>query len=145
MPEAPLRVLVDTNVVLDLILNREPFVEDAIQLFALGEAGHLELLLSTDAVTTIFYIVSKNRDASAAQEAIARLLRIMSLAVLDEAAILAGMALRFKDIEDAMVAAVAAKARAWGIVTRNVRDFKGSPVPALEPKELLAAWAAQQL
>lgn len=143
MPDNPLRVVVDTNVVLDLLLNREPFVQDALQVFALGEAGHLELLLSTDAVTTIFYIVAKNRDAAIAREAVTRLLGLMSLAVLDEPAVLSGLALDFEDVEDAMVAAVAAKSKAWGIVTRNVRDFAGSPVPAMTPQALLAAWGAR--
>lgn len=138
-----MRVLVDTNVALDLLQDRRPFVMDALQLFALGEAGRVELLLSTDAISTIFYVVSKNADAKAARKAISTLLDFVALVALDEQAVLHGMALGLEDIEDALVAAVAEKAQAEAIITRNTKDFKRSPVRAITPKEFLSFWAAQ--
>ena len=72
MDNRPVRILVDTNVALDLLLNREPFAIDALQLFALAEAEKVELLLSTDAISTIFYVVRKNCDSSVAREALSR-------------------------------------------------------------------------
>lgn len=138
-----MRVLVDTNVALDLLQDRRPFVMDALQLFALGEAGRVELLLSTDAISTIFYVVSKNADAKAARKAISTLLDFVTLVALGEQAVLHGMALGLEDIEDALVAAVAEKAQAEAIITRNTKDFKRSPVRAITPKEFLSFWAAQ--
>lgn len=140
----PARVMVDTNVALDLVQNREPFVADAVHLFALAEAGDVQLLLSTDAISTIFYVVCKNADARTGREAIAKLLDFVTLAPLDESAVVKGLALDFVDVEDALVAAVAQKHRAAAIVTRNARDFKNSPVPAMEPKEFLAALEARK-
>ncbi len=139
-----MRVLVDTNVALDLLLAREPFDIDAIQLFALSEAGKFDLLLSTDAISTIFYVVSKNRNASKAREAISKLLDFVTLVSLDERAVLHGLALDFADIEDALVASVAESANARVIITRNVKDFKNSPVPVMTPKEFLAFWSLRE-
>lgn len=143
MVDGSARILLDTNIALDLLLNRKPFVSDAIQILALAEAGRLEALLSTDAISTIFYVVSKNKDAAAGREAIAKLLDYVSLASLDERAVIRGLALDFSDVEDALVAAVAEKEGVAAIVTRNGSDFKNSPVPVMGPREFLAAWTAR--
>ena len=127
MDNRPVRILVDTNVALDLLLNREPFAIDALQLFALAEAEKVELLLSTDAISTIFYVVRKNCDSSVAREALAKLLDYVALVALDERAVIRGLATDFADVEDALVAAVAEKTGAAAIVTRNLSDF--SPLP----------------
>ena len=115
-----------------------------MHLFALAEAGDVQLLLSTDAISTIFYVVCKNADARTGREAIAKLLDFVTLAPLDESAVVKGLALDFVDVEDALVAAVAQKHRAAAIVTRNARDFENSPVPAMEPREFLAALEARK-
>ena len=143
MPSSHMRVLVDTNVVLDLLLAREPFLEDALGVFASGEAGALELLLSTDAINTVFHIVGKNQGAAAAREAVAKLLDMVRLVALDERAVMRAMVLDFTDLEDALVAAVAEREGARLIVTRNGADFTNSPVPAVAPSALLAYVAAQ--
>ena len=143
MPESHLRVMVDICVALDVLLAREPFLADALGVFALGEAGTIELVLSTDAVSTIFYIVGRNRDAAAAREAVAKLLDMVRLSALDEHAVLRAMTLEFTDIEDALVAAVAEREGASLIVTRNAGDFANSSVPAVEPAELVAGETAR--
>ena len=137
------KALIDTNVALDLLQQREPFVYDALQIFALSEAGQLKLYLSTDAISTIYYVVAKNADAATGREAVSKLLDFVSLAALDERAVLNGLALDFADVEDALVAAVAEKESAQAIITRNARDFTGSPVPVMTPREFLAFWQAR--
>lgn len=144
MDSATARVLVDTNVALDLLLAREPFAADALQLFALAEAGKVELLLSTDAISTIFYVIRKNCGSNVAREALAKLLDYVTLAALDERAVIRGIAMDFSDVEDALVAAVAERAGASAIITRNLSDFKASPVRAIGPREFLAAWAVRE-
>lgn len=141
MPSAAMKVMLDTNVALDLLQERQPFVADALHVFALGEAGKVELLLSTDAISTIFSIVGKNKNAAIAREAVAKLLDFVSLVSLDEHAVLRGMSLDFEDVEDALVAAVAGKEQASVIVTRNEKDFKNSPVPVQSPAAFLAFYA----
>lgn len=139
-----MKVLLDTNVVLDLILDREPFATEALQIFALADAGKLELALSSDAISLIFYLVSKNKNKQTARLALVNLLDYVTLCPLDEHTVLQGIALDFDDIEDALVTSVAIKAQAQAIITRNVKDFKNSPLSILTPKELLAFWAEAQ-
>lgn len=115
---------------------------DALHIFALAEQGQLELLLSTDSLSIIFYVVEKNRGAQTAHEALSKLLDYVTLCALDEASVLRGMALDFIDIEDAFICAVAASAKAGVIVNRNVKDFGNSPISVVTPRELLAAWQA---
>ncbi len=135
-----MNILIDTNVALDLLQKREPYVGDAVRIFALAEAEQINLLLSSDAISTIFYIVEKNKDSATAREAIAKLLDFVHLAQLDEKTVLKAMGYEFTDIEDALVAAVAQDCGAQIIVTRNVRDFKSSPVDVMTPHEFLAYW-----
>lgn len=139
-----LRVLLDTNVVLDLLLARDPFYLDALQIFAMAEAKKADLLLSTDAISTICYVIAKNRNGKTARQAITSLLDYVSLATLDERSVRDGLVLGFADIEDALVAAVAQNNDAQFIVTRNAKDFKNSPVPAITPREFVAAYQSNQ-
>lgn len=133
-----MRFFLDTNVALDLILEREPFAIDAVQLFALSESDRIELLLSTDAISTIFYVVSKNKNKVVARQAISTLLDYVELAALNERDVINGLLLEFEDIEDALVTAVADRCDVRAIITRNIKDFKQSPVPVLTPPEALA-------
>ncbi len=129
---------IDTNIALDLLLARKPFDFDAVQIFAMAESGKIKLLLSSDAISTIAYLVEKNSSKQAARQALAILLDYVKLEPLDEATVMKGLALDFNDIEDSLVAAVADRAGAQAIITRNTKDFKNSPVPAITPKELFA-------
>lgn len=134
------RVFIDTNVALDLLQAREPWVFEAVQIFALAESKQIELCISTDALSTIFYIVEKDSNAPRAREAISKLLDYVTLCALDDNAVLKGMSLDFSDIEDAFICAVAQKANADVIVTRDQSDFANSPLPTQTPVEFLAAW-----
>lgn len=141
MPNRP-RIFIDTNIALDLLQAREPFVFEAIQIFALAEEGSIELCISTDALSTIFYIIEKDGSAAKAREALSKLLDYVTLCALDESAVLAGMALGFNDIEDAFVCSVAQRSNAEVVVTRDQHDFEHSPVPVQAPVEFLASWKA---
>lgn len=133
------RIFLDTNIALDLIQNRQPYSLDALQLFALAEAGRLKLLLSTDSISTIFYVVEKNNNALKAREAIAKLLDYVELCSLNEPIVLHAMMLDFVDVEDALINSVAENAGADMILTRNIKDFKNATVPVRTPPEFLAS------
>ena len=144
MTKPPLHALLDTNVVLDVILNRKPFVEEALAILAMGEAGALALSLSCDAISTVFHVVERNQDAQTAQRAILNLVSRVKLAPLDESVVMRGLSLSFADIEDALVAAVAESIGADLIITRNAKDFSTSPVTVMTPTEFLAYWRVQE-
>jgi len=132
------RYLIDTNIALDLLLDRKPFEIDAMHIFAMAEANNIELYLSCDAISTISYLITKNKDTQTARQAIALMLDYVKLAPINEAVVFIALTLDFEDIEDSLVAAAADACGAQAIITRNSKDFKTSPIPAVSPKEFLA-------
>lgn len=139
------KVLIDTNIALDLLQAREGYLEDALYIFALSEQRKLQLCLSTDSLSTIFYVIEKNTNSKTAREAITKLLDFVTLCSLDESTVMHGMALDFVDVEDAFICAVAMKAQCSAIITRNTKDFAHSPLPVITSREFVASWKAQHL
>lgn len=132
------RLLLDVNVVLDVLLERSPHSEHAAALWTLIETGRAAGLLSAHAVTIVHYLVAHEHDRRRARHAIDRLLSVYTVAAVDDAVIRAAVRLGWADFEDAVTAAAAASAGCDALVTRNLRDFKGSPVPVIDAATALA-------
>jgi predicted nucleic acid-binding protein len=132
-----MKILFDTNVVLDLLLAREPFIGAATQLVAKVEQGDIEGYLCATTVTTIHYLVSKKLNAKQAALAIDRLLRLFEVAVVSRSILSSAMTLPFRDYEDAVLHEAARVAGADAIVTRNLTDFTQAQLPVYEPATLL--------
>lgn len=136
-----MRILFDTNVVLDLLLDRQPFAEPAAALFARVERGEDSGYLCATTVTTIFYLASKTLGAGQARLHVKTLLELFEIAPVSrpvvEGALLAG----FDDFEDAVLHEAARHADVQCIVTRNIKDFKRASLPVYMPDELLAGLA----
>jgi predicted nucleic acid-binding protein len=134
------RLLVDINVALDVILEREPWATEAALLFAAIHGGLAQGYLAGHTIPTIHYIVRENRkDRAVADAAVANLLRIFTVVPAENPEMLQALALGFPDFEDALQASCAARISADWIVTRNLRDFRKSPVVAQPPGAVLAA------
>jgi len=133
------RVLFDTNVVLDHLLGREPFVDPAERLLSLVDAGVIEGVLCSTTVTTIHYLAGKAVGPSMASEYIRELLEIFSIARVDREILRAALDAGFSDYEDAVLYGAARAAGARAIVTRNCKDFTRSTLPVFTPELLLAA------
>lgn len=133
------RVLVDVNLILDVLLDRRPHVTSASAVWAAIEDGRAEGLLAAHAVTTIHYLNAKAVGGRAARETTDALLSVFGVAAVDEGVIRTANALGWQDFEDAVTAAAAQRAKCAAIITRNAKDFAGSPVRVLAPAEA-AAW-----
>lgn len=133
------RLLLDVNLVLDVLLDRRPHVDVASLVWGAVEEGRAEGLLSAHAVTTIHYLNARVVGPKAARETTEALLSVFGVAAVDDGVLHAAVALRFGDFEDAVTAVAAQRAKCAAIVTRNPRDFRGSPVAVLTPPEA-AAW-----
>jgi len=133
------KVLFDTNVVLDVLLAREPHAAVAAKLFTLADAGGIEGVISATTVTTIHYLASKAIGAERAAACIRDLLAIFDAAAVDRAALEEALGQRLPDYEDSVQHEAARAAGAVAIVTRNAADFAGSALPVFSPNELLAA------
>ena len=133
-----MRLLIDTNVILDYLLIREGFHEQAKKLFDLVKfKGDFEFV-SSPAVTDIFYHLNRAvRNSFEAQDQIRELIQVLSVLNVTEQDIRAALDLRWKDFADAVQYAVALANHVDAIITRNVKDFERTDIPVLTPGEFL--------
>jgi len=131
-----LRVLFDTNVVLDLLLDREPFSTDAAKCFSKIERGEIDGCLCATSVTTLHYLIRKSAGTLKARESIEILLSLFEIAPVNEPVLRNALNLPFKDYEDAVLHEAARSVNASLIVTRNTVDFRNSEIPVSLPAEL---------
>lgn len=134
-----MRILFDTNVVLDLLLDREPHSVAAARLVSGVERGELNGFLCATTVTTLDDLIARQLGRAGARRAIGKLFRIFEVAGVTRAVLESALELDFDDYEDAVVHEAARLADAQGIVTRNLEDFEGSGMPVYSPEELVAA------
>ena len=137
------RVLVDINVILDVLLDRRPFVAASSDVWAAIEEGRVDGVLAGHAVTTIHFLNSRAKGPALARETTDALLSVFAVATVDEGVVHSANALGWKDFEDAVTAASAQRAKCAAIITRNTKDFAGSPVPELTPAEAAAIVGAR--
>ena len=130
------RVMFDTNIVLDVLLDRKPHAEASAAAWAAIESGTATGLLAAHAITTIHYLVRKQVGNSDAKPIMAALLKVFGVAAVDGLVIQNAMQLPTSDFEDAVTAAAASAAGCHWIVTRDPKGFRGSPVPGLTPEAL---------
>ena len=133
-----MRLLIDTNVILDYLLSREGFDEQAKKLFDLVKFKRDFEFVSSSAVTDIFYHLNRAlRDSFESQNQIRKLINLISVLNVTEQDIRAALRFRWKDFEDAVQYAVALANHVDAIITRNVRDFERTDIPVLTPAEFL--------
>ncbi|MEX2526745.1 MAG: PIN domain-containing protein [Gemmatimonadota bacterium] len=133
-----MRLFLDTNVTLDVLARREPWLHDSATVLSLLESDEFDGIVATHSITTLQYLCVKELGRSQATVALIDLLRLVSVAPLDQETILKAIALDWRDFEDAIQMLSATDANADFLVTRNASDFKASPIPVVTPSELLA-------
>lgn len=139
-----MKVLLDTNVVLDHLLAREPHVGAAEQVISLVDAGRLEGLICSTTVTTIHYLASRAIGQAAAAEHVRTLMMMFDVACVDRDVLRNALDSGFADFEDAVLHEAGRKSGAAAIVTRDVKGFAASQLPVFSPVELLAALRAER-
>ncbi len=132
-----MKVLIDTNIILDVLCKRPDFYEDSAKVFKLCEVKRISGVISALSVPNIMYILRKELDAEKTKEILDNLSLIFSIADLKADDLKKAAAMEFKDFEDALQSACAARIKANYIITRNIRDFTMSKVAAIKPTELL--------
>lgn len=132
-----MKVLVDTNVILDVLCNRKEFVADSLRVFQCCEAQRITGYISALSIPNIVYIMRKELDQEKIREILHTLTMVFSVVELREGDLLKAAELPFDDYEDAIQSTCAARVRADHIVTRNEKDFENSPMPAVSPSKLL--------
>lgn len=132
-----MKVLIDTNVILDVLCGRAEFLEASSKVWKYCEVNKLSGIISALSIPNIVYILRKELDPDKTKEIIDRLLLIFDVAELKADDLRKAADMKASDYEDAVQMCCADRINADFIVTRNVRDFISSPVPAVKPSELL--------
>ena len=128
----------DTNVILDVLLEREPFAEDSYKILKLCEEHKIDGFVSVSSVTNIFYLVRKyTHSTELAYKAVGKLLEIVKVCSVKNNDILIAFQKKAKDFEDCLVATCAKSIHCDYIATRNKRDFEGFGISVLAPTEIL--------
>lgn len=133
-----MRVLLDSNVVIDFFEDREPFFEESARVIERVEQGIVTGLLCATTLTTIAYLAGKTLGKRQAVEQVRQLLKLFEVAPVNRSILDLALAGEMSDFEDAVLAQAAHQAGAQAIVTRNLKDFAKSPVRAYTPRQWLA-------
>jgi predicted nucleic acid-binding protein len=132
-------VLVDINVLLDVLQKREPFFESSARLLSLIESGKVKGFVTSHSVTTLFYLIKKDRSTAEAKATITNILQLMKVAAVDQNAIEQALNLDYRDFEDAVQMIAAMQCKADCLITRNIRDYQPQLLAVLQPVDFLAA------
>lgn len=134
-----MRVFLDTDVILDCVLDRPGFGEEATAILNLCEAGGVEGLTSTLILANCHYVFSKQETAAKSRDVISRLRALLTVCPVGDRELSEALVSKFRDLEDGIQYFTALNNAADVIVTRNIRDFKYSSLPILLPREFLIA------
>lgn len=133
-----MRILIDTNVLLDYIANRTPYANDAEQIIILCKDDQIDGCIAAHSMMNIFYILRKNMTVSERKEILFYLSQIAEIIGIDKQKILKSISNDdFSDFEDCLQAECAKSFFADWIVTRNIKDFGNSAIKAITPDEFL--------
>lgn len=132
------KILVDTNVLLDYLLEREPFFEDAKQVILSCTDGKTKGCIAAHSISNMFFILRKDYNARERREILSNFCMIFDVEGIDKAKLLSGLANEdFSDFEDCLQMECAKSYGAEYIVTRNVSDYAASEIKAVLPSEYL--------
>lgn len=132
-------LFLDTNILVDLLADRKPFSKFAMELFSAAENKQVILYTSSHSIATSYYLLKKFLEDKLLREALSGLIEYVKVIPIDSSMINKGLKSKQRDFEDALqLYAACSIQRMDCIVTRNIKDFKGSEITALSPDEICA-------
>jgi predicted nucleic acid-binding protein len=131
------RVYLDTNVLLDLLGEREPFYNSIAQIATLADQKKLEIVVSPISFATVNYFLSKFEGISVAKDKLRKFKVLCEISIIDETIIEKGLNSNFEDFEDSLQYFCAVNSECEVIITRNAKDFKNSLLPVMSAEEFI--------
>ncbi len=132
------KLFLDTNVVLDLLGEREPFYVAAAQIATLADKGKVVLSVSALTYATVYYLLCKFENKEDVKAKIVKFRVLAETSDLSDKIIALGLSSKFKDFEDALQYHCALEAECDILISRNGKDFIGSEIPVMSPDEYLS-------
>lgn len=134
-----MKILIDTNIVLDVMLKREPFYRLSLDILSLAKKDDVEEYVSASAITDIYYLAYRQiRNKGSVKKLMKELLAIVSVASVSGQEIENALSLEWNDFEDSVQYSVAYLQEMDGIVTRNPNDYREAKIRVWKPEELLS-------
>lgn len=131
-------VLIDTNVIMDFMMKREPHAEDAIRIINLCNSKKLTGYIAAHTISNLFYILRKDFSVLQRKEMLTALCGIFGISGIDRSKIMAALDNQdFADFEDCLQMECASEIGAEYIITRNISDFLNSRISVMEPRDFL--------
>ena len=132
-----MKVLIDTNIILDVLCNRKDFAADSAKVFKLCEVKKITGYISALSITNIVYIMRKELDTEKIKKILEQLSLIFEIVDLKADDLKRASTLDFNDYEDAIQSTQARRIKADYIITRNIKDYSKSKIMAIKPSELI--------
>lgn len=134
-----MKCMIDTNIILDVFLDQEPFSIASKKILSLCESKKIQGVISASSATDIFYIVRKRLgNPDKAYEALGHVLNIVKVLTVTNEDVHTAFLKKARDFEDCLLATCAISNKCSAIVTRNKNDFQGFDIDLYSPEELLA-------
>jgi len=131
------KLLIDTNVIIDLLTRRKGFYREAQELFTLADEKNISLFISSLTLAHTHYILSKHQSANETRKTLIRFKVLVTVLPLEDKIIDLALVSNFNDFEDAIQYHTALDNKLDIIITRNKKDFKNSEIPVFTVKEYL--------
>lgn len=135
-----MKILIDTNVILDVLSNRKEFVENAQKIFKLCELKHIDGYISALSITNIIYIMRKELDNDKIKSILNTLSIIFNIVDLKAEDLKTAITMNFTDYKDAIQSAQATRLNTDYIISRNTKDFIKSKVKAIDPENFIKSY-----
>lgn len=131
-----MKVLIDTNIIVDVALDRDPFFTQSEQIVRLAELKQIEGYISASTFSDLYYVIRKTKGKDWTFQFLQRMATICHIATVDQAVISMALAANFRDFEDAIQYSTAVMSQLDAIVTRNPQDFAGATLQIMTPDAL---------
>jgi len=135
-------IFIDSDIILDLILGRQPFVIEAKRLFVLVETGKVKAHTTPVVFANIFYILRKQYPAETIKTILKNLRQLISIISVDETSLDKALSSPFADFEDALQFHAAISNGIGSIITRNINDYRNSSIPVMTAGDFLAQFTS---
>ena len=141
-----MRILVDTNIIIDALTGREPFREAAEQVFLIAANRAEDMYITASSVTDIYYLVRKHlHSTEQSKDVMSKLCELFYILDVTSGDCMDALASEIKDYEDAVVACCAYRSQIDYIVTRNIKDYAASKVRAISPEKFVESiWQGEE-
>jgi len=132
------KVLLDTNIIIDVALERQPYFTNSETVLAFVEQGQIEGYISASTISDLYYLIRKQKGRDLTIEFLQEILTFCQIATVNQAAIIMAFTTNFKDFEDSIQYSTAVVNKLDAIITRNPQDFPIITPRIITPEQLIA-------